>query len=62
VLEQALRSAENAGGHLMDEAWANLWSELRNAPQTVSVGVLGASAARVRVRNGQGKWYYRARC
>jgi superfamily II DNA or RNA helicase len=56
VLEQALRSAENAWFHVMYEAWANLWGELRNAPQTVSLGVLSASAARVRVRNAQGKW------
>ncbi|HXR75394.1 MAG TPA: DEAD/DEAH box helicase family protein [Bryobacteraceae bacterium] len=54
VLEQALRAAQNSYGNGV--AWVNFWSELRNAPQTVSIGLLGASSARVRVRNSQGKW------
>lgn len=56
VLDQALNAAVNAWSHAQDEAWTNLWSELRNAPQTVSVEFINAAASRMRVRSGAGKW------
>jgi superfamily II DNA or RNA helicase len=57
LLAQALHSAESAWyEQMMNVAWENLWSELRNAPQTVTMSFLTASMARMRVRNGAGKW------
>jgi hypothetical protein len=56
VLEQAIRAAESAWSHTMDEAWTNLWNELRKAPRAVSQDFISAAASRLRVRNGVGSW------
>ena len=56
LLNQALLKAEQSWGQMTDQAWANVWDGLRNAPETVSLKFLTSSAARIRARSRRGQW------
>jgi len=61
LLNETLLIAERSWGQAADHAWANLWSCLRKAPQTVSLGFLTSLAARVHTRSFSGKWVLASR-
>jgi hypothetical protein len=55
LLAQALAAANDAE-HADDEAWSNVWGELRTAPDNVALEFVAASASRMRVRTARGRW------
>jgi hypothetical protein len=56
LLNEALVTAERSWGQASDHAWANFWSCLRKAPQTVSLPFLTSFPGRVHARSRSGQW------